>query len=348
MQEGLLFDMFNCCRKVIAKLIKLNTPYWLKYLPSYLLSKIKTYHLEEDNYDLAFILDKNMRGWILEGICNEIVPYFQGKHIFYYGNGPFPKARNYFFPYYHLYISALKRNPILFRRNSVLLYTHPKIFPQHSQKEIVFAMNRCQKIVIMNSHIQESLVQIGIKKELLKVVLGAADSEIFPTHQRAGNVVGLCSAYYKRKNPELIVEVIKQMPHCHFLLIGKDWEKYERFVEIKDLDNFEYIQIPYKDYPKQFSRMNVFFSPSFVEGGPIPLIEAMMSNVYPVASNTGFAEDLIDDDKNGIIFDPMNNNIDEIIYFIDKGLTQTNKDIRTTVLKYTWQKYASELFSLMK
>ena len=36
------------------------------------------------------------------------------------------------------------------------------------------------------------------------------------------------------------------------------------------------------------------------------------------------------------------------IYFIDKGLTQTNKDIRTTVLKYTWQKYASELFSLMK
>ena len=49
------------------------------------------------------------------------------------------------------------------------------------------------------------------------------------------------------------------------------------------------------------SRAMIFLSLSKLEGGPIPLIESMAMGVIPVATDTGFARDLIVQGKNGLV-----------------------------------------------
>jgi glycosyltransferase involved in cell wall biosynthesis len=134
-------------------------------------------------------------------------------------------------------------------------------------------------------------------------VLGAADPDQFRFHERGSGVVGLSSSFYERKNPDCLLQLIKLLPHRQFVLLGRKWNQYARFEEMRAQPNFTYLQLPYRDYPDVYATFDVFLSMSSLEGGPIPLIEAMMGNAVPVASRTGFAPDLIRHGENGFIFD---------------------------------------------
>ncbi len=131
------------------------------------------------------------------------------------------------------------------------------------------------------------------------------------------------------------------MPHRKFILLGKGWEKYEKFLEMKSLPNFAYVEAPYSDYPQYYTAMDVFVSPAKLEGGPIPLVETMMCNVVPVASNTGFAPDLILNGENGFIFD-VDSSVEEICQLIDRAFT-LKSDIRKTVEHLSWENFSLEV-----
>ena len=88
--------------------------------------------------------------------------------------------------------------------------------------------------------------------------------------------------------------------------------------------------------------MNVFLSTSTIEGGPIPLIEAMACNRFPVVSDTGFARDLIRDGENGFIF-PVNSDADLVCDLLKKALQKFEPDISKTVGGYTWDNFSNEL-----
>jgi glycosyltransferase involved in cell wall biosynthesis len=83
---------------------------------------------------------------------------------------------------------------------------------------------------------------------------------------------------------------------------------------------------------------------SNLEGGPIPLIEAMMSNAIPVASRTGFAPDLIRHGENGFIFD-LNASAEEISQLIEAAFALPG-DVRSTVERYDWQSFSSSVVKL--
>jgi glycosyltransferase involved in cell wall biosynthesis len=105
--------------------------------------------------------------------------------------------------------------------------------------------------------------------------------------------------------------------------------------------NFEYVETEYEMYPRYYRQMTVFVSVSFLEGGPIPLLEAMMGNVVPVASRTGFAADVIQHGKNGYLFDP-HAPIEEVCELIEAAFSLTT-DVRSTVLRYSWEAFAREV-----
>ena len=51
---------------------------------------------------------------------------------------------------------------------------------------------------------------------------------------------GFCSAFGERKNPEMVYQLVKNMPERKFYLIGRYWENYERYDEMKKMTNFTY------------------------------------------------------------------------------------------------------------
>ena len=90
----------------------------------------------------------------------------------------------------------------------------------------------------------------------------------------------------------------------------------------------------------------MFLSMSRLEGGPIPLIEAMMSNAVPVASRTGFASEIIRHGENGFIFD-LDASAEDIAAMIESAYDLSG-NVRATVEHLTWDNLSSHVVKLVQ
>ncbi len=295
--------------------------------------------------DLVFVVPEYVRGWILEGIAKEIARYFPGTCRFHYSVRALPNAKAYFFVHYGTLAGAYKLNPVLWRRRVFVYYTHPRDDLGIDQRELLYLLNQIDRVFCMGSLFVAFLQSQGIDAGRAVYVLGGADPGVFLPRERGGGKVGFCTAFYARKSPDKILGIVKAMPHRNFLLIGRDWNRYERFSELVSLPNFEYVEAPYDEYPQLYRQMDVFVSVSRLEGGPIPLLEAMMCNVVPVASRTGFAPDIIQHGENGFLFD-VNEGVPAICRLIDEAMA-LQANVRETAENYSWRNFAGQVSALM-
>ena len=206
-------------------------------------------------------------------------------------------------------------------------------------------MNQTSKVIATCSRFREDLIAKGVHPDKVTFVLGGADPDFFTGHERsADGAVGFSTAYYARKDPDRILQIVKTMPHRSFLLLGRNWEEYRRFDELKALHNFVYAAASYERYPSLYKTLSVFVSAARLEGGPVPLIETMMENVVPVASDTGFARDIISHGVNGYIF-PVDAPTDYICTLIEQAFENQN-DIRNSVKHLTWENFSRQIQAL--
>lgn len=295
--------------------------------------------------NLLFVVVDTSKGWILDAICRELAQNYPGNASVYYHDGvsSLPDAQAYFFSHYSQLAGALTRQPIIWRRKCFVWYTHNSDESCGAKPaEIIFALNRMDKIFTTNSRLNHDLANAGVKSDKLKTLLGAADPLLFTPTERKSRVVGLSMAYYERKNPELVAELVATMPDISFVLVGRNWEHWAGFEKLKAQTNFQYIVAPYEQYPGIYKGFDVFLSPSKLEGGPIPLVETMMCNVVPVVSDTGFARDIIQPGKNGFIFD-IDARADTVANTIRQAL-KVDWDIASSVSHLSWLQMSKELF----
>jgi glycosyltransferase involved in cell wall biosynthesis len=295
--------------------------------------------------DVVFVVPREQSGWILEAIAREIARRFRGSSAFHNRLTALPPAKVYFFVHYSSLPVAFKLNPALWHRKVFVWYTHPRDDFGLAEDELLFALSRSTRIFCTCTAFVSFLRDKGISPERLTCVLGGADPVLFRPHERRSGKVGFCTAYYARKAPDRLLQIVTKLPHRRFLLVGRGWQQYERFEELSALPNFEYVEAAYADYPALYDQMDVFVSPALLEGGPIPLIEAMMANVVPVASRTGFAPDLIRHGENGYLFDT--DAPPELVCDLIERAFLLKEDIRSTVLDYSWDCFAGNVLSLM-
>jgi glycosyltransferase involved in cell wall biosynthesis len=281
--------------------------------------------------------------WILKGICKEI--HVHGKlNARHFPSGlKLPKADYYFFAHQSRLIQFLETSD----HSGKLIVWFPH-FEEHGKRDkisVIQALSRADKIICPARMWKQWLIENGIDHQKVSFVLGAADPKMFRYHERSNNTVGFVSKYYPRKNPDFILGIVQQMPDLQFILNGRNWQEYEKFGELISQPNFRYIEADYSQYPEIYSQMDVFVSPSTVEGGPIPLLEAMMSNIVPVASRTGFAPDVIRHGENGYTFD-TNSDVDTVASLIRQAL-KLKTNVRQTVQHLTWKNFASQLLDFV-
>ena len=301
-------------------------------------------------YDLIFVCPE--KGWVLEGICRDLAAHIPGRTLVLCQPAQLPASRAYFFSHYSLFTAALLRFPQILSCLNFVYYTHTRDIGL-ADYEIAFALNKCSKIYAMNAACVRELVAIGVENSRISLMVGAADEMRFtpsPIVRLAaksrcvGFVVGFRShAHYRtRKNYDLMVDVIKELKDCNVVLVGPNWDQYERFSELRSLGHLRYLNVPYERYPAIYREMDVFVSVSSLEGGPIPLVEAMMSNVIPVVSNTGFATDIVEHGKNGFVFS-TDATAAEISRLVRLAFTQ-QFSTRTTVEKLTWKSLSATIW----
>ncbi|RZT00347.1 glycosyltransferase family 4 protein [Aquimarina brevivitae] len=254
-----------------------------------------------------------------------------------------PNADGYFFIYQNYFCRCLRSKPSIVGKKNIVMFTHTNWSKKYSKTHVVWCFNKAADYVIcLNSDVKRQLIEAGVKPEILVVMHIATSSDFFYKHERGEGGVGFCSTYSDRKNPDLVFDLITNLPQRHFYLIGRNWENDPRFKEVANNPNFTYFKNePYDNYPALYSKIDVFVSPSFLEGGPVPILEAMMSNCVPVASTTGFAPDLINHGVNGFLFEP-NERYDKIIPLIEKAF-EIKTNTRETVLDFTWEECAKKI-----
>ena len=324
-----------------AKLYFLFTS--LKFTLKIFVNSIKSYifksSVNKNDLDIAFIVPPQNSGWILLGIVKEIKSRLVEKKCKIVQLGDeLPNAEIFFFMHYMFFYSYLLNN-CLIKKKIILFVTH---FESEKHKIpdflILKLLNKASGLVCMNSSLETYLVSRGVNPMKTTTIIGGADHKRFKYVQSAKReFVGLSSAYYERKSPDKILQVIKNMPTYNFLLLGKNWENYSRYNQLLSLDNFTYLDIDYEDYPKYYSQMKVFLSLSTLEGGPIPLIEAMFCNAFPVVTDTGFARDVINEGINGFIV-----TVDCDVTTIVKKIVQAYEiecDVSSSVIDYSWDNF---------
>lgn len=296
--------------------------------------------------DLVFVVFEKSRGWILEGVCREVARYFSGTWGFHHSKNDLPNAKAYFYAHYTFLPTCLRHNPGLAERNNVVFFTHPRTDFKISQEEIYGGLRQATSIVCLCSSGAEFLKGQGVDPERLVVLPGGADPEIFkPGPKRGTGTIGFSTAYYERKNPELMLALVRALSEKQFVLLGRGWKESPFSETLLKCSNLKYIETDYENYPEYYREMDVFLSTSQVESGPVPLIEAMMTNVVPVASRTGFAPDIIQHGENGYLFD-TDASIEDVIPLVHQAL-ESRRNIRETVLHCSWKNFSTAVQKLL-
>ena len=225
------------------------------------------------------------------------------------------------------------------------MFTHPNWTFSFSQTHVIWCLNKADKVICLNSSVQKELIQAGLKAEKTELIHIASNPDFFYPHERTVGSVGFCSAFGERKNPEMVYKLVKNMPERHFYMIGRYWDQYEKYKELISLPNFTYFDNEeYEKYPDLYNKIDIFISPSTLEGGPVPVLEAMLSNCFPIATKTGFCPDVINHGQNGFLFD-TDANYKEVIGLIEQADSKT-VDVRATAMEYSWENCSKKIDQL--
>lgn len=291
--------------------------------------------------DLCFVLSPRNRGWILEAVCRELAARLPHRSVISTSIRRPPSARAYFFSHQSLFVRAAAR---VEGATNVVFFTHPSHRAEEAAS-FVETLGRASKIVSMSSVHAAALIEAGLPPGKVVVAIPGADPVRFAPHRRGQGGIGFCTAYYERKEPGRIVDIVRASPTRPSVLLGRGWQGTAELEQLQRLPNFRYVETSYESYPRHYGAMDVFVSPARLEGGPIPLLESMMANVVPVASRTGFAPDLIRSGENGFLFD-VDAPVDHIVELIQQAFALP-ADVRATVVDRTWDAFTTDVVALL-
>lgn len=170
----------------------------------------------------------------------------------------------------------------------------------------------------------ENLVEMGLPEFRVWKVPYGVDSDIFrppATGERESlrrefgldldsPVVGFIgkktSDKHGRKGTDIFIDQIRDLGtrilNLHVLIVGPGWDE---FVSELNTLGIQCTWIPFviqtEDFAKMYRCLDVYWCTSRIEGGPVPVLEAMSTGVSCVSTPVGMVPEVILDGENGIL-----------------------------------------------
>ncbi|MDT7833088.1 glycosyltransferase family 4 protein [Flavobacteriaceae bacterium S356] len=324
-----------------------NLLYKWKYLFAILRAKFLKKDEISDVSSITYVAREADKDWIFGAKVRRLATFsgLDAAPYFHDRLRDLPDSDGYFFVFHQYFYRAMRHNPQILNKKNIVMFTHPHWSFSFSKTHVIWCLNKADKVICLNSNVQKELIAAGLQADKTELIHIASNPDFFYPHDRKTGSVGFCSAFGDRKNPEMVFNLVKHMPDRHFYMIGRYWDQYEKYEELIALPNFTYFDNEeYEKYPDLYNKIDIFISPSTLEGGPVPVLEAMLSNCFPIASKTGFCPDIIDHGKNGFLFD-IDASYKEVMTLIDEADTK-DIDVRATALPYSWENCSKKLDTL--
>lgn len=257
---------------------------------------------------------------------------------------PIPKAKAYFFSYPTIFRFYLEKYPKKFLNNSLVLYPHNE--PEMgSVLEQVDLLNKSHKVYFYCKQDAENLSLKGLKNEKIIIANCAVDNDcvLDGKETREPKTIILASKFGPRKGGELLPGIINKLPDWNFIVMGRGWSNFLNQNDLLNAPNLKYVQFNKKNRSQYFSKAKIFLSLSNLEGGPVPLIEAMALGVIPISTSTGFAPEFIKDGINGYLL-PITPDSDFIVSKII-SVDKLSENPEFSVSHLTWDRIARLTYS---
>lgn len=163
----------------------------------------------------------------------------------------------------------------------------------------------------------------GLHKEFT-IIPNSIDVDLFDGNRndndKEKNVILYFGSLIRKKGllelPFIFNEVIQKNPEARLLLIGKDvsdvitgnpstWAMMQSQFTAEALRNTRYLgSVPYQEIKEHIKAASVCVFPTFAEALPVSWIEAMALQKPIVASNIGWANEIIEDGLEGFLVHP--------------------------------------------
>jgi len=200
----------------------------------------------------------------------------------------------------------------------------------------MYLMKRVRKSVVLNEPLKEKLIEKGIEEGKLEVIPNGVNVDDFNLSKEKIEIVkekyGLnettvmfSGTVTPRKGVEYLVKAAEILRDVLFLIVGNtnlDREYANKVMEYAKQRNLKVRFtgfVPYEDLKALYSACDIFVLPSFGEGDPIALKEALASGKPLIGTKVGGIPAQIKDGWNGFLVEPGNEKqlAEKIRYLID-------------------------------
>jgi glycosyltransferase involved in cell wall biosynthesis len=300
----------------------------------------------------------NFSGWILDALAREAasavnaeiriqpVPVnrrdlisFKSLKVRFF---PVVQGNNVFF-HHRTFLLVDRRKSLHGSRNRIWLTHFDDV---NNIKDIVARESYISDIFVQNSFLQEQLVSSGFPRTKITLIPGAVDRDFFyPEFQKKNNEIffiftGFCKP---RKNPEFVEWILQSFPSYQFIIHGKGWETFNSG-SFKQYANLQIIDFDYKNQGDLLRNATALISVAHNEGGPVSILEALACGTPVIATNTGFARDLLGDQEGFVV--SADRDVDYWKLKFDQLITMKsdvwNKDLLKG--KFSFQQLGSSLY----
>ena len=139
-----------------------------------------------------------------------------------------------------------------------------------------------------------------------------------------------------------LLEAIKGQ-EIELLLIGEgpDFNRFKQYAENNNLKNVSFLGAIYNDEKLTYlSACDYLVLPSYTEGAPVVIMEALAKNMPVIATRVGGVANMIKQNESGILINPKNPK--EIREAINTIINWKEKDLRKYAEKYKWKEIVYE------
>lgn len=183
---------------------------------------------------------------------------------------------------------------------------------ERKQAIIRSTYNRCAAIIALSESAREELSKITSSPISVVENYGILkEDEIIKRKSKSNKNIVLFLGFITEKKgcfdiPNVIKIVVEKIPDVKFVLAGVgEIEKLKKITPMIEKDNIDFPGwVTGEEKSKLLSEADVFFLPSYSEGMPMSILDAMGYGLPIVSSNVGGVPKLVKNEENGFLFQP--------------------------------------------
>jgi glycosyltransferase involved in cell wall biosynthesis len=212
--------------------------------------------------------------------------------------------------------------------------------------QLILRESRISKAFVQNTQLKESLVSEGFPESKLRVIPGAVERSIFHPSQglvQEGKYFLFSGDCKPRKNPSYVHWIVSSFPEYQFVIHGSGWRLFDDGV-LNTYRNVRILDFDFGQQPVLLRGALALISVAEKEGGPISILEALASGTPVLATDTGFARDLLSDDSGYLVFEDRNLNYWATLLKQAAALKELVRDKDLLNGKFSWAQLGADFY----